>query len=138
MIRTTIKRSILSLIILLPMTMFSSENILQTTKQDSTVSVTALELKETNLIFIEHNKFRIENDLLNKQCVNYQNIINNQQQTDSIKTIQLNSYKNKVNSLTLDNNNLNKKINHSNKILTIWKVGGFTIFATLLTLLLLK
>ncbi len=111
---------------------------MQTTKQDSTVSVTALELKETNLIFIEHNKFRIENDLLNKQCVNYQNIINNQQQTDSIKTIQLNSYKNKVNSLTLDNNNLNKKINHSNKILTIWKVGGFTIFATLLTLLLLK
>lgn len=138
MIRTIIKRSILSLIILFPMTMFSSENILQTTKQDSIVSVTASELKETNLIFIEHNKFRVENDLLNKQCINYQNIINNQIQTDSIKTIQLNFYKDKVNSLILDNNNLTNRVTKQNTILKYWKIGGFTVATSLLLILLLK
>lgn len=138
MIRTTIKRSILSLIILLPMTIFSSENTLRITKQDSIVSVTASELKETNLIFIEHNKFRIENNLLKNQCINYQNIINNQVQTDSIKTIQLNSYKDKVNSLILDNSNLTNRITQQKSQLKYWKIGGFTVAASLLLILLLK
>lgn len=100
--------------------------------------MTASELKETNLIFIEHNKFRVENDLLNKQCINYQNIINNQIQTDSIKTIQLNFYKDKVNSLILDNNNLTNRVTKQNTILKYWKIGGFTVATSLLLILLLK
>jgi len=100
--------------------------------------VTASELKETNLIFIEHNKFRIENNLLKNQCINYQNIINNQVQTDSIKTIQLNSYKDKVNSLILDNSNLTNRITQQKSQLKYWKIGGFTVAASLLLILLLK
>lgn len=88
-------------------------------------------MKETNLIFAEHQKLLKENNLLNKQILNYKEDNKLLLQTDSIKVVEINLLKDYNNSLT-------KSIKKQNKSLLLWKIGGITISSCLLLFLILK
>ena len=130
--KRTIKRLlvILLLILLMPTISFSS-TILNGIEKDSIVSITPAQLKETNLIFAEHHKLLIENQLLSEQLNNYKEDNKLLIKADSIRQAQIKTYKNWNESLT---KNLNKK----NKTLFLWKIGGITVSSGLLLLLLIK
>lgn len=111
----------------------SSQNILTRTKKDSTVLITSEELKYTNLIFVEHEKLLKENDLLSKQIKNLDFKANYYEAIDSLKTKQLNAYK-ELNAIQTEE--LNKVIKDKNKDITKWKIGCFTISIAFLLFLL--
>lgn len=121
---------VLLLMMLIPITSFS-QTILSTTPKDSIVYITATQLKQTNLIFAEHNKLLTENKLLKQQIYNYQSDIKLLEQSDSLRVKQVNTYKDWNKSLS---NSLNRK----NKKLLYWKIGGISISAVLLVSLILK
>lgn len=127
----TKKLLILLLIILLTKTTSFSSTISKGIEKDSIVSITPIQLKETNLIFAEHQKLLNENRLLFEQINNYKEDNKLLMQSDSIRQVQIQAYKNL-------NEALNKNINKKNKALFFWKVGGITVSTGLLIFLLLK
>lgn len=123
------KRLTLLLGMMLMTTMYSFSTTLNGIEQDSIVSLTPLQLKETNLIFAEHHKLLIENKLLKEQVYNYQEDNSLLLKKDSIRYIQNSMYKEL-------NNSLNNSINKKNKKLKLWKIGSITTNIGLLLLLL--
>ena len=127
-----IKTQLLVLIIIaLTTTMSFSQNILNGIVIDSTVSITPVQLKETNLIFAEHRKLLIENHLLYEQINNYKKDINLLNENDSIRQAQIKVYTDLNNSVIND-------LNRRNKTLLLWKIGGIAVSSSLLILLLIK
>ena len=120
--RATKRLLVTLLITLLATTTSSSSTISSGIEKDSIVSITPAQLKETNLIFAEHHKLLIENQLLSEQLNNYK---------EDNKLLQIKVYKDWNNSLTKD---LNKK----NRTLFFWKIGGIIVSSGLLVLLLVK
>lgn len=104
----------------------------------SIVLITPNQLKEANLIFVEHQKLLRENDLLFKQISNYK--LDNELllKTDSLRTLQLRNYEGLTESYSLKIEQLNKEIKRKNNALLVWKVGGVTVGVGLLVWLLLK
>ncbi len=100
--------------------------------------ITPNQLKEANLIFVEHQKLLRENDLLFKQISNYK--LDNELllKTDSLRTLQLRNYEGLTESYSLKIEQLNKEIKRKNNALLVWKVGGVTVGVGLLVWLLLK
>lgn len=125
------KLLILLLTILLTKTTSFSSTISKEIEKDSIVSITPIQLKETNLIFAEHQKLLNENRLLFEQINNYEEDNKLLMQSDSIRQVQIQTYKNL-------NETLNKNIDKKNKALFFWKVGGITVSSGLLIFLLLK
>ena len=95
-------------------------------------------MKETNLIFIEHNKLLQENTLLNKQLYNYKEESLTLNKLDSIKTQQLKNYKNLTTAYEDKIENLNKELNKKEKSLLYWQIGGVSVSVGLALWLLLK
>lgn len=123
---------ILFLIILLQTTTSFSQIIWN----DSVIGITPIQLKTTNLIFVEHEKLLKENSLLKIQLDNY--VKDNQllTQTDSIRTIQLKGYKDLDTQNKKQIEQLNKDLSRKKRELTVWKIGGVGIsFGLLLWLL---
>ena len=130
--KRTIKKLLVTLsIILLVTTTSSSSTISSRIEKDSIVSITPAQLKETNLIFAEHHKLLIENQLLSEQINNYKEDNKLLVKADSIRQAQIKVYKNWNESLT---KNLDKK----QKTLFLWKIGGITVSSSLLLFLLIK
>lgn len=129
---------ILFFLILSMTTMCFSQNISDSIKLDSIVLITPNQLKEANLIFVEHQKLLRENDLLFKQISNYK--LDNELllKTDSLRTLQLRNYEGLTESYSLKIEQLNKEIKRKNNALLVWKVGGVTVGVGLLVWLLLK
>lgn len=125
-------------IIVLAKTMCFSSTTFKLTSRDSTVSITSEQLKYANLIFVEHDKLLKENDLLNIQVQNYIYKSKFLEKTDSLRLLQINSYKDINESYAKQVEDLNKKILKQKKTVTGWKIGGITVSAGLLLLLLLK
>lgn len=100
--------------------------------------ITPNQLKEANLIFVEHQKLLRENDLLFKQISNYK--LDNELllKTDSLRILQLRNYEGLTESYNLKIEQLNKEIKRKNNTLLAWKVGGVTVGVGLLVWLLLK
>lgn len=100
--------------------------------------ITPNQLKEANLIFVEHQKLLRENDLLFKQISNYK--LDNELllKTDSLRTLQLRNYEGLTESYSLKIEQLNKEIKRKSNTLLVWKVGGVTVGVGLLVWLLLK
>ena len=121
---------LLSIILLTTTTSFSL-TILTPISNDSIVYLTREQLKETNLIFAEHHKLLVENKLLEEQISNYKENNELLMQSNSAKEAQINLYKNW-------NGSLNESLEKKNKSLLIWKVGGITVSASLLLVLLFK
>lgn len=126
--RNIIKRlsTLLSIIPLTTIMSFSS-----TTLNDTIVSITPIQLKKTNLIFAEHNKLLIENDLLKKQILNYKEDNALLLKTDSLRLEQISNYASWKDSLE-------KSLKKKEKRLLFWKIGGLSISSGLLLLLLFK
>lgn len=123
--KSTIKKLLILLFLITPMTTTSSfSTILKTIEKDSLVTITPTQLKETNLIFAEHNKLLVENKLLIEQIQNYKEENGLLVKADSIKDIQINNYK--------------STIKDKGKSLLYWKIGGITVSTSLVLLLLLK
>lgn len=129
---------ILFFLILSMTTMCFSQNISSGIEKDSIVLITPNQLKEANLIFVEHQKLLRENDLLFKQISNYK--LDNELllKTDSLRTLQLRNYEGLTKSYSLKIEQLNKEIKRKNNTLLAWKVGGVTVGVGLLVWLLLK
>ena len=129
--RATKRLLVTLLITLLATTTSSSSTISSGIEKDSTVSITSTQLKETNLIFAEHHKLLIENQLLSEQLNNYKEDNKLLIRADSVRQAQIKAYKDWNKSLTKD---LNKK----NRTLFFWKIGGIIVSSGLLVLLLVK
>ena len=129
---------ILFFLILSMTTTCFSQNISDSIKLDSIVLITPNQLKEANLIFVEHQKLLKENELLFKQISNYK--LDNELllKTDSLRTLQLRNYEGLTKSYSFKIEQLNKEIKRKNNTLLVWKVGGVTVSVGLLVWLLLK
>lgn len=101
------------------------------TENDSIITLTPSQLKQTNLIFVEHKKLLVENKLLKEQIDNYKEDNELLIKTDSIRISQINIYKDL-------NTSLNKSLKKKYKSLLFWKIGGITISSSFLLLFLLK
>ena len=105
-------------------TICSSQNIWN---QDSVVTITSKQLKEANLIFIEHKKLLNENNLLYKQIDNYRKDSCLLIQLDSINNVKINDYKNLVTKQEKCITSLEKDLSKSNKR-SIWTgISGLVI-----------
>ena len=67
-----------------------SQTIYPQKVNDSLILITAKQLKQSNLIFAEHNTLLIQNDLLSKRVSTLKQLNNNWKTTDSIKTVNYN------------------------------------------------
>lgn len=68
----------------------SSQNTYPKLVNDSLVVITPQQLKATNLIFLEHKKFKLEIPELKKQLTSYESLINSYEHNDSVKNAQIN------------------------------------------------
>ena len=125
------------LILLMTTTCFS-QNILVRENSDTIVLITPKQLKETNLIFAEHQKLLKENSLLFKQISNYKLDNSLLLRTDSLKTLQIKDYENLVTAYSLNIEKLNKEIKKQDKTILTLKISGITVGVGLLVWLLLK
>lgn len=133
------KKHVLAFLITLlaTITAFSS-NISREIENDSIVSITSEQLKETNLIFVEHAKLLKENSLLVEQLDNYIVDVRLLKEADSIRVLQIENYKAMMDSYQDHVKELNKEIKKKERLLLGIEIGGVTIAAGLLLLLLLK
>lgn len=115
-----------------------SENISTYNETDSTVLVSAADLKCANLIFAEHQKLLVENALLNEQIQNYLEIDKQYEQIDSLRLKQINEYKNLANTYVTQIDNLNKELKKKNTTLRCWQIGGVAVSVGLILFLILK
>ena len=108
------------------------------TSFSQTISIGTEQLKETNLIFIEHRKLLEENALLYKQLDNFQKSYNIVTQIDSTRVKEIAEYKEIVNDRNKQIENLNKEISAKNKAFLGWKIGSILVTGTLALWLLFK
>jgi len=108
------------------MTVTFSQNISYPRQiNDSIVEITAEQLKQTNLIFIEHKSLKSENKELNFQINKYKDLVHNYNQQDSINRIKIQdlaNYSEFANKqLTIKDKEITKlkKVKNNYKIFTI-------------------
>ena len=82
---------------------------------DSLIIITPIQLKKTNLIFLEHAKLLTINAELNKQIDNYSKINQNYKQVDSLRIIQLNMCTQDIKLKDVQLLDLTSKINKQKK-----------------------
>ena len=108
------------------------------TSFSQTISIGTEQLKETNLIFIEHRKLLEENALLYKQLDNFQKSYNVLNQIDSTRIKEIAEYKEIVNDRNKQIESLNKEINAKDKAFKGWRIGSILVTGTLALWLLFK
>lgn len=128
---------VLILILLTKITSFS-QNISTQIEQDSTVSITAVDLKYTNLIFAEHKKLLSENEFLYEQVDNLHHLNLQNERIEELRLMQIDELEcmnqSKMNQITY----LEKELKKKNNKLVAWKIGGVTVTVGLLLFLLLR
>lgn len=85
---------------IVPMSLFSQD----------TLRITNEHIKIANGIFLEHKKFSEQIPLLNQQIVNLEQINKSWENTDSLKTLQLNNYYKVIESQNRSLEDLNKSL----------------------------
>lgn len=108
---------------------------------DSLVIITNEQLKKVDLIFLEHSKFKQENLELNKQITNYEKLVLNYQETERLNEAKIKEYKDyseKAHADLIKQEEVLKSYKSKNKTLKIVSIGGVTVSAALLILLLVK
>lgn len=85
---------------IVPMFLFSQD----------TLRITNEHIKIANNIFLEHKKFSEQIPLLNQQIVNLKQINKSWENTDSLKTLQLNNYYKVIESQNRSLEDLNKSL----------------------------
>lgn len=85
---------------IVPMSLFSQD----------TLKITNEHIKIANSIFLEHKKFSEQIPLLNQQIINLEQINKSWENTDSLKTLQLNNYYKVIESQNRSLEDLNKSL----------------------------
>lgn len=118
------KRIVLLLCIsLLTAIVCSSQTTYPRILSDSTVLITSKQLKQTNLIFLEHQKYKLINNELDSQIINYKKLVNNYELQDSV-------YNAKISYLNDELNTNSNKIHKQSTTIKIYRylciglVGG--------------
>ena len=118
-------------VILVWLILFISYFGLYAEPNDSTVLITATELKYTNFIFIEHKRLLVDNSLLKVQVNNYSNLYNQQLNIDTIRKEELDNCYNQINTLQ-------NRISNQDKTIKLFKIGTISVSACLLLVFLFK
>ena len=118
-------------VILVWLMLFISYFGLYAEPNDSTVLITATELKYTNFIFIEHKRLLVDNSLLKVQVNNYSNLYNQQLNIDTIRKEELDNCYNQINTLQ-------NRISNKDKTIKLFKIGTISVSACLLLVFLFK
>lgn len=119
----------------------SSQNTYPKLVNDSLVVITPQQLKATNLIFLEHKKFKLEIPELKKQITSYESLINSYERNDSVKNAQINRLMLHAQASEQVMQNQLREINKLESKKKLYKgliVGGVTVSVVLLITLLLK
>lgn len=119
----------------------SSQNTYPKLVNDSLVVITPQQLKATNLIFLEHKKFKLEIPELKKQITSYESLINSYERNDSVKNAQINRFMLHAQASEQVMRNQLREINKLESKKKLYKgltVGGVTVSVVLLITLLLK
>lgn len=105
------------------------------------IVITPTQLKNTNLIFLEHNKLKLEQVETNKQLHAYEQLVKNYNESDSIRNNEVSLLLKNVEESNKIINSQNKqilKLNSRNKLYKTFTICGVGVSATLLILLLVK
>ena len=136
------KRSIiLCLLSLLTVIACFSQSTYPLILNDSLIVISPTQLKQTNLIFLEHKKLSLENSELKIQNENYGKLVFNYQVSDSVKNEQISLLTNSLgeyNSIIEEQRVQIGKLQSSKKLYKGIAVGGITISLGLLILLIVK
>lgn len=136
------KKNIILLLLSLSIATFCfSQNTYPKSLNDSLVIITTEQLKQTNLIFLEKNKLELQNSEYKKQIDTYKTLINNYSKTDSLRLETIDLLNNEIancEEIIIDRNNQIYKLENKNKLWKGLTIGGFTVSATLLILLLVR
>lgn len=119
----------------------SSQNTYPKLVNDSLVVITPQQLKATNLIFLEHKKFKLEIPELKKQIISYESLINSYKRNDSVKNAQINRLMLHAQASEQVMQNQLREINKLESKKKLYKgltVGSVTVSVVLLITLLLK
>ena len=119
----------------------SSQNTYPKLVNDSLVVITPQQLKATNLIFLEHKKFKLEIPELKKQLTSYESLINSYERTDSVRNAQINRLMLHAQASEQVIQSQLKEIDKLESKKKLYKgltVGGDTVSVVLLITLLLK
>lgn len=119
----------------------SSQNTYPKLVNDSLVVITPQQLKATNLIFLEHKKFKLEIPELKKQIISYESLINSYERNDSVKNAQINRLMLHAQASEQVMQNQLREINKLESKKKLYKgltVGSVTVSVVLLITLLLK
>ena len=121
------KRIVLLLCInLLTAIVCSSQTIYPQIASDSTVIISHKQLKQTNLIFLEHKKFKEVNEELNNQIINYRKLVDNYELQDSL-------YRERVSYLDDELKISNNKVHKNSTTIKVYRflciglIGGLII-----------
>lgn len=123
------------------MTACFSENIYPKIYNDSLIVITPIQLKQTNLIFLEHQKLQLENIELNNQINDYNLMLNNYDYMINVRTKQIDTLNSIIINKDKEINDINKNLEKTKlerKIYTGIAIGGITISVSLLLILLLS
>ena len=129
---------IILLISIFQKTLCFSQTIYPKIVSDSLVLITSSQLKQTNLIFAEHQKLKSMNVQINTKFGLQEEISSMFNQSAMIKDLQIANLEtiNDINKSTLLN--INKELNQYKKKQKLLVIGGCTISASLALLLLFK
>lgn len=132
------KKVILFLIsLLIPMLSFSGD-IYPKTIGDSLIVITPLQLKKTNLIFLEHRKFKLENIELRLQNDKYKQLYLNSLAMDSINSLANSRLKAE---LIVRDEELQKQLkvaSRQKRVIKTLTIGGIAVSVALLVFLLYR
>ena len=129
---------IILLISIFQKTLCFSQTIYLRIVSDSLILITSSQLKQTNLIFAEHQKLKSMNVQINTKFGLQEEISSMFNQSAMIKDLQIANLEtiNDINKSTLLN--INKELNQYKKRQKLLVIGGCTISASLALLLLFK
>jgi hypothetical protein len=117
----------------------SSQNTYPKLVSDSLIAITPQQLKATNLIFLEHKRYKLEIPELNKQITSYRGLVNSYMESDSVKSEQilwLNSYITEVNKTVELKSREIDKLSSRNRLYKGLTICGFTVSVVLVIALL--
>lgn len=95
-------------------------------------------IKYANLIFAEHKKLLVDNELLTQQVSNLTHVTQHLEHVDSLRTLQIKEYENLSNTCSEQVINLNKEIRKKNNYLRGWQIGGVAVTLGFILYVLLK
>ena len=129
---------IILLISIFQKTLCFSQTIYPRIVSDSLILITSSQLKQTNLIFAEHQKLKSMNVQINTKFGLQEEISSMFNQSAMIKDLQIANLEaiNDINKSTLLN--INKELNQYKKKQKLLVIGGCTVSASLALLLLFK